>query len=80
MSGATLARRRSDESDRCRCSATGCWARRRGLLPALAALALEIELSATLARSSTGVPATAVYRRYMVAIAMAVAVPRKSDG
>ena len=56
------------------------WARRRGLQPALAALALEIELSATLARSSTGVPATAVYRRYMVAIAMAAAVPRKSDG
>ena len=33
-----------------------------GLLPALPALALEIELIAKPARSSTGVPAAAIYR------------------
>ena len=63
MIGASLARRRSDEHDRWSCSAAGCWARRSGLLPALAALALEMELIAKPARSSAGVPAAAVYRR-----------------
>ena len=49
-------------------------------MPALAALALEMELIAKPARSSTGVPAAAIYRREMAAIAVAATAPRKSDG
>ena len=44
------------------------------------ALALEIEVIAKPARSWNGVPAAAIYRRYMAVIAVAVAAPRKSDG
>ena len=54
--------------------------RRCGLLLVLAALALEMEVIASPARSRTGVPAAAIYRRIMAAIAVVVEAPRKSDG
>ena len=45
------------------CSERSCYLATLGLRPALAALALEMELIAKPARSSAGVPAAAVYRR-----------------
>ena len=63
MSGASLARWRIDQRVRWLWFASGVGVCRRGLLPALAVLALETELIAKPARSSTGVPAAATYRQ-----------------
>ena len=54
MSGASLARRRIDQRWRWSYSAPGSWARRCGVLPALAALPLKVELAAPPGHSLNG--------------------------
>ena len=63
MSGASLTRQRIDECDRFACLATGRCARRCGLLPVLAPLALEIKLIVLPVGSWFGLPDAAIYHR-----------------